>query len=748
MRPEKFWIRSLVVASMLAFGCNSKSPVPTGNTSEEGGGAAAVAMDGGNNKKRIVPVKQNVKEIEGNWVFVLTSNRRDSYRWIINFSRGADGKIVGQFIDTSQDKDEHDKPEIVSTDIDDNSIKFVIKNSHETFDFAGALQSGFIRGTSRWSPVELLTTRLLPTDEKSLEKFGATALPPGSDVFESLMKSKDASPEKLLMAMLEYRTSPLTQDMFAMLMASHIQAKFDEAKLTNIIDAYLATSRFWGSRWESRIELTIAVNLINGRQFSRLAIPHLDAAEKLLGEDLPALQESLNTYREAATINDRIQDLTSTSTTEEVRTAANVELTELLKKQPYNPEILSALAIQAERIGQADIAIEYLSDIVALPLLEVSILRLRAGLPPDTPTPGELLKKLWVQKHGSEDGYASHLNDVYHAKLGAMVAEMRQKAPAVPAGDAGSKTVLVEMFTGMQCAPCVAADLALTGLSKSFPSTQVIVVRYHQHIPMPDGLANQDSEERAAFYEVASTPAVIVDGQVIDPRFYSGPIQAAPGGYSVFRQIIDPRLAEKSEIAMQLSGTVVDGLLTASAEVTGIPEDLLPSCRLRMAIVENSVHAYAPLMTNGIRDHEFVVRDMLGIAKGIPPKRGELKYSISIKVADLKQNLVDYVSRFEAGRRAEFPAELKPPIQGPLSLVAWVQNGTPDKDSRSKLVLQAAMVPLTGDPGLGEAVKTEPRATDAAGPTTSTPADAENETKANATKEGPGVTPSPPALPE
>ena len=271
--------------------------------------------------------------------------------------------------------------------------------------------------------------------------------------------------------------------------------------------------------------------------------------------------------------------------------------------------------------------------------------------------------------------------------------------------------MLVEFFTGMMCPPCVAADMALAALAKSLPASDAIVLRFHQHIPMADGLVNQDSEERGAFYEISSAPLILVDGIMMDPRWYAGPIQIAPTGYGVLRKVIDPRLAEKSEITLQLSAAVSDGQLAISVEADGIPEDLLPACRLRMAIVENVVHTYGPLTTNGIREHENVVREMPGSAKGIPPKNGELKYSLKVPIADIQKNVVDHISRFEAGRRGEFPPEMKPPIRGPLSLVAWVQNGNPDPTTHAKMVLQSALVPITGfDPATEADPKPAPKA--------------------------------------
>ena len=742
MRSVTYWTRCLIFLFVFAIGCNSKTST---SVSTEDGGANVPADNAGKPKKSLIPVKRDVKTIEGNWVIVVTNQRNDSYRWMIKLSRGADGKFVGEMLDTSRDQDQNDKTQLVKTDVQDDSVKLFFKTLHATFDFEGSFQQGFIRGNIRTNPNEVLLTRLLPTDEKTLENFAPTGLPPATDIFESLMKSKDVKADDFLKAARENRNSPIAQDVFASLIQRHIPAKFDETKLKEVIENYLSAAKLWGQRWVARAEIVTALSLINGRQFTTMGFQHLDAAEQNLGEDRAPMAEAFTAYREAANVILRTQDITSLSSSDDTKAAASTELTQLLKKQPYNPEILSALATQAERTGQTDLAINYLADVVSIPMLEPTLLGLRAGQPPDTPTPTESLKKLWSQKNGSEDGYPEFVDESYRKKIGDYLNEITESIPAQPAANRGNKRVLVELFTCMQSPQCVSADLAVSALGKTYAPDEVIIVRHHQHIPAPDGMVNQDSEERGAYYEAGSTPVIVVNGMPVDPRYYSGPIQMAAQAYAILRKnIIDTQLMEKTEVALELTAAIADGQLNISAAATGIPEDVLPSCRLRLAIVENEVHTMIPFGSNGIRNHEFLVRDMLGVAKGIPPKKGELKYSASIPMADLQQHLVDYIKRYEAGRRIEFLTEMKPPIKGALSLVAWVQNDKADPQSRFKLVLQSALIPIEGDLKVG-ATNPQARTTDALPAPTSEKSSGK---ESDSPSEAPESTPAPPAKPE
>ena len=365
-------IRWLLIVVLLSIGCDSK-PATTTSKSSDDDDAIAAAANRASNAKKIIPVKRDVTDVIGNWVIVVSNNRIDNYRWIIKFVRGEDGKINGEFIDTTRDTDPDDKPKIDATEISDKHVQFTIKTSKATYDFQGVFEGGFIRGTIQTAPMELVLVRLLPTDETSFEKFSATGFPPGSDVVEAKMKSKEVKPEDLMEVVREYRTSPVAQDLLSMMLTAYVQQKADENKFKELIDEYMTCAKFWGERWEARTEISIAVSLINSRLLSGVAEQHLSSAEKKLGSNLEFMKDSIAGYRDASNANLRILQITNPSSTVELQADAYKDLLELVKKQPYNAEVLHALASHAERIGQKEIAIEYLSDLCSLPLLEASI---------------------------------------------------------------------------------------------------------------------------------------------------------------------------------------------------------------------------------------------------------------------------------------------------------------------------------------------------------------------------------------
>ncbi len=87
-------------------------------------------------------------------------------------------------------------------------------------------------------------------------------------------------------------------------------------------------------------------------------------------------------------------------------------------------------------------------------------------------------------------------------------------------------------------------------------------------------------------------------------------------------------------------------------------------------------------------EHHFVVRRLLGGAKGTGLKGDELKYSTSMTMADLKQGLEDGIAEIEQNRSVKF--EIKPLLLEGLSVVAWVQ------DDSNKRVLGSVIVPVEG----------------------------------------------------
>ncbi|MFO0880294.1 MAG: DUF1223 domain-containing protein [Gemmataceae bacterium] len=242
------------------------------------------------------------------------------------------------------------------------------------------------------------------------------------------------------------------------------------------------------------------------------------------------------------------------------------------------------------------------------------------------------------------------------------------------------RAVVVELFTGAQCPPCVAADLAFDGLLKTYKPSDVILLQYHLHVPGPDPLTSPDSENRQAYYQetVKGTPTTLFNGR-----------PAAGGGgskddalekYEEFMEVLEPMLESAPKAEVKLSATRKGEKISIDAEVDKL-EETGDDIRLRLVLVEEEVTYKG---SNGLPEHRHVVRTMPGGPDGVPLKEKSLKKSFTVDLDELKKQLKDYLEK--ANEKRPFPNKERPLELKKLKVVAFVQN---DKGGE---IFQAAQV--------------------------------------------------------
>jgi len=292
--------------------------------------------------------------------------------------------------------------------------------------------------------------------------------------------------------------------------------------------------------------------------------------------------------------------------------------------------------------------------------------------------------------------------------------EYLQKVPPFkPTPYAGRKNpqanqvVLMELFTGAQCPPCVAADVAFDALLQTYKPADFIGLHYHLHIPGPDPLTNNDSLARQEYYgdKVQGTPST----------FFNGRSQAAGGGgmgasqvkYTEFRDIIDNTLETSKGARIALSATragdqikiVASALVTENGagqkvddaksksngqESAKSKEEKQKTRRfLRLALTEASIRYVGG---NRLRFHNRVVRAFPGGASGRELKDGAGQVEVTLNLAELKRNQETYLSDFAKSRR--FPNPLPEIKLDDLAVVAFVQ------DDGDQSILSAVSVPV------------------------------------------------------
>ncbi|MGL4550751.1 MAG: hypothetical protein ACRC33_06150, partial [Gemmataceae bacterium] len=279
-----------------------------------------------------------------------------------------------------------------------------------------------------------------------------------------------------------------------------------------------------------------------------------------------------------------------------------------------------------------------------------------------------------LEKSGKEDE-AKELQ----AKL-KILSKLTPKAFAGRKGKS-DRAVLVELFTGAQCPPCVAADLAFDAVGQTYKGTEVVLLQYHLHIPGPDPLTCPDSEARFNYYEDAdATPTIFFNGK--KGASGGGDADDAAEKYDEYQDAIGPLLEKEADGKLALTATRKGDKVTIEAAVSGLKKTG-DDVRLRVALVEKEVGYKG---RNGLARHHHVVRFMPGGDGGTVMKDKDGKYPFTVDLADVKKKLAAYL-KAQNEKRA-FPDDARPMEMKELSVVAFVQ------DDKTLGVLQAAVVPV------------------------------------------------------
>ena len=246
--------------------------------------------------------------------------------------------------------------------------------------------------------------------------------------------------------------------------------------------------------------------------------------------------------------------------------------------------------------------------------------------------------------------------------------------PVKFAGRKGNRVVLVELFTGAHCPPCVAADLAFEGLGKTYSTSEVVLLQYHLHIPRPDPLTTPDCESRAKFYgdEVGGTPSIFFNGK--SAAAGGGMRPHAGGKYQAYRDVIDPILGGDNKISLTADAQQTGGVISINTTAKGYKAG--KSMKLRLVVIEPWVRYPG---SNGLSYHAHVVR---AAPAGFVLEKDEARETMKIDLADV---------RTTASKRLEdFPMldGQRPFNFRSLRLVAFVQ------DDDTKEVLHAIEVPI------------------------------------------------------
>lgn len=248
------------------------------------------------------------------------------------------------------------------------------------------------------------------------------------------------------------------------------------------------------------------------------------------------------------------------------------------------------------------------------------------------------------------------------------------------------RAVLVELFTGAMCPPCVATDLAFDALEKSFPSSDVVLLQYHLHIPGPDALTNGDAEKRGEFYgrTLRGTPTIFINGKADMKVQGGGGREDAEDKFKEYRSALEPLLERPADAQIQARAVRKGDKIAIQASVKGVAKPG-ESTRLRFALVEDWVRYKS---RNGMLYHHRVVRAMPGGTAGVAVMKKDLDHAVAVDLNAVRAELNKYLDNF-IKNESPFPDAQRPMRFRNLRIVAFVQHDDTQE------VLQALDVPVT-----------------------------------------------------
>lgn len=256
-------------------------------------------------------------------------------------------------------------------------------------------------------------------------------------------------------------------------------------------------------------------------------------------------------------------------------------------------------------------------------------------------------------------------------------------APFVGRKDTSANRVAVlELFTGAQCPPCVAADVAFDALLKSHKPTELVLLQYHMHIPGPDPLTNPATIARWDYYRkefpdaIRGTPSTLFNGKPLAGG--GGGMGQAEGKYKQYAELIAPLLEETTAVKVTGKASRTGNKLDISVEVAGADG---ADTRLRLLVVEENIKYVGG---NRLRFHHQVVRATAGGADGVAIKDKAFAHTATVDLSAIRKDLTKYLDEFAQTR--PFPNPARPLDLKALRVVVLVQN------DKTKEIVQAAQI--------------------------------------------------------
>lgn len=442
------------------------------------------------------------------------------------------------------------------------------------------------------------------------------------------------------------------------------------------VKEYLEGAKVFGPQMVLGARLALANTLRANKETLPISLENAEAAVKMLDDDLPKNMH-ISAYLALTT-----SQVASGKKEEADKNAPKIKgLAEgLLKMAKADSERMSALQLIANSLLNspsgtvADLGLDYARQAHKM-------------VKPDAPKMQKLAADKFLRIALASRGKKEEAEKL-HAAIEKVEVELdaefaRANMPFEVKKFAGRKgksdrVVLVELFTGAQCPPCVSADIAFDAALKAYTGKEVALLQYHLHVPGPDPLTNADSEARQRYYgdeDVGGTPAVLIDGKA-GPALGGGKMHAEDR-FEKLSEAVNTNLETEAEAKLKLTvkrdGSKID-IKADVSDAKGPGEKL----KLRFVLVEETARFTG---INGQRLHHQVVRAMPGGAAGLAVEKKDMALTASVDLDLVRKTLNAYLNG--AATRFRQPWPDRPMELKKLKVVAFLQ------DDDSKKVLQA-----------------------------------------------------------
>lgn len=673
MRTNWLEIRFVVLASLLPWGCSGATtsapnvPPPSRSGPESAPPDAAesdaaqssdapetVMSTGSANETETGPRPGNSTDADagpagslaGNWKLSLSlsAHRLVAQPWLLEIS-GAEGSYTARVLETATSLEPAELKEFKTSG---EQVRFRIVVQERSWSFDGLVAGDRIQGSLEQQG-QLTLAWLERTSQKSLGGSlpGFPAL--RANEFKEAQETDDVRQrvKEMLEFIERHAESPLTFEAARTVLQLAKAAEMSEADVRDVVRKYEELAGPWGRRWSEGAIVNIAYDLTEADAHPALALEYAQKAKESL-DDAAGETHKRSVERLLAIA------LVRADRTEEGKSL----LDELIAADPDDSVLRYHAAVAGAKLGDLDRAIETLLSLWPHPMVSRE------------------LERVWKTKHGSLAGLDERLDQAYLVKHPPIPLE-----PYAGRTDAsGNQTVLVELFTGVGCFPCVAAEVAFDGLARTFKPTDVVLLEYHTNLAGPDPLANAGTEARAEYYNVREYPSLLVNGQPAAPG--GGLRRAGREKYAEYRAVVEQQLERNSAAKLDLSATRDGDTLTIDVKLGDVP-DPGENLRLRFALIESVVRYTG---NNGLRLHRAVVRALPGGADGLAVTESATTHQVTVDLAELKIMLERSPAELEKERESEFPS--KPLELNRLAVAAFLQDDT------TKSVVQAAFTSL------------------------------------------------------